>query len=96
MSTAPVVVMGASRESDDALSKVASKIDKSGVTQFEDAKKENYATNPYKKRNVDPDDKMMRINAAEHKPKRTGNIYSVYKKDGDTSLPDFVSAINND
>lgn len=94
MSTAPVVVMSASREGNEPLSKATLKIDKTGVERLEDETDKDYETNPYKS-NIGPDaNKMLRIDAEEHKPKRD-NIYGkVYKKD-ENSFPGFESALND-
>lgn len=92
MSTAPVMVMTAGREGEADLSK-SEKIDKTGITDSESNKNkvENPLdmVNPFRK-DIETADKMMRINAAEHKPR---NDYEYVYKNAEYTFPGFVSAM---
>lgn len=96
MSTTPVVVMTAGREGEVQLSK-SDKIDKTGVSEIDSIKNQikpeaaEVKVNPFRQ-DIVSDDTMMRINAAEHKPR---NDYEyVYRNTDKTSFPGFVSAMD--
>lgn len=96
MSTTPVVVMTAGREGEVDLSK-SDKIDKTGITQIESERNqintEIPAENPFR-HEIKMEDKMMRINAAEHKPRQ--DYEYVYKNTVKSAFPGFVSAMDEE
>lgn len=96
MSTTPVVVMTAGREGEVDLAN-SDKIDKTGVSLIDSERNQIKSNVPEEKVNpfrqdTKTDDKMMRINAAEHKPR---NDYEyLYRNTEQTLFPGFVSAMD--